>query len=65
MRNKNFLIIDKIEKIKSKNNKNWMDLLRLAFTKAPKETTKIMSEVFKHDEKISKLIKQLTRNVKK
>lgn len=65
MKNKNLVIIDKIEKIRSKNNKNWMDLLRLAFIKAPKETTKIMSEVFKHDEKISKLIKKLTQNVQK
>lgn len=64
MTNKNLKIIDKIEIIRAKNNKNWMDLLRLAFVKAPKETTKIMAEVFKHDEKISKLIKKLTANVK-
>ena len=63
MKNKNLLIIDQIEKIRSKNNKNWMDLLRLAFVKAPTETTKIMSEIFKHDEKIASLIKKLTRNV--
>ncbi len=65
MKNKNLKIIDEIEKIRSKNNKNWMDLLRLAYIKAPKETISIMSEVFKHDEKISKLIKKLTANVQK
>lgn len=65
MNKNNLKIIDKIESIRAKNNKNWMDLLRLAFIKAPNETVKIMSEVFKHDEKISKLIKKLTSNVQK
>ena len=32
MKNNNYLkIIDQIEKIRSKNNVNWMDVLRLAF----------------------------------
>ena len=37
---KNKIIINKIEIIRSKNNKNWMDLLRLAFKYAPKEAKK-------------------------
>ena len=32
-------IIDNIEKIRSKNNKNWMDLVRLAYKYAPKEAS--------------------------
>ena len=28
-------IIDEIENVRSKNNMNWMDILRLAFTYAP------------------------------
>ncbi len=28
-------IIDEIEKIRTKNNVNWMDVLRLAFLRAP------------------------------
>ena len=28
-------IIDEIEKVRSKNNVNWMDVLRLAFKKCP------------------------------
>ena len=28
-------IIDQIEKVRSKNNKNWMDILRLAYKYAP------------------------------
>ena len=30
-------IIDEIEKIRTKNNVNWMDVLRLAFMHAPDE----------------------------
>ena len=30
-------IINEIQKIRSKNNKHWMNLMRLAFKYAPKE----------------------------
>ena len=33
-------IIDEIEKVRTRNNANWMDLLRLAFTHAPEEARK-------------------------
>ena len=33
-------IIDEIEKVRTRNNVNWMDLLRLAFTHAPEEARK-------------------------
>ncbi len=60
MSNKNYLkIIDKIENIRKKNNKNWMDLLRLSFKYSPKETAKIMSLIYRDDQKISKLVKKL------
>ena len=36
---KNYLkIISSIEKVRRKNNKNWMDILRLAFAAEPKKT---------------------------
>ena len=35
-------IINQIEKIRSKNNINWMNLLRLAFKIDPKSASKIM-----------------------
>ena len=38
-------IIDKIEKIRSKNNVNWMDILRLAFKLDPKNASKIMKKL--------------------
>tara|TARA_X000000950_G_scaffold281733_1_gene379093 strand:- start:2528 stop:2716 length:189 start_codon:yes stop_codon:yes gene_type:complete len=56
---KNENIIDQIEKIRSKNNANWMDLLRLAFKKSPEETARIMSKIYQHDAKISKLVQKL------
>ena len=59
---KNYLkIISEIEKVRKKNNKNWMDILRVAFTYAPKETAKIMSSIYSDDGKISNLAKKLTK----
>jgi hypothetical protein len=55
-------IIDKIQNTRSKNNKNWMDLMRLSFKENPKETIKIVKGIFKEDTKISKLIKHLTKS---
>tara|TARA_X000000950_G_C13765718_1_gene598785 strand:+ start:878 stop:1066 length:189 start_codon:yes stop_codon:yes gene_type:complete len=62
MKHNKLKIIDQIEKIRKNNNKNWMDLLRIAYDKAPKETSKIMSGIYKDDSKISKLVKKLTQN---
>ena len=53
------IIIKQIEKIRSKNNKNWMDILRLAFKFAPEQATKIMKQINSHDKKISKLLNKL------
>jgi hypothetical protein len=54
-------IIDEIEKIRSKNNSNWMDILRLAFKYNPKNAAKIMSKIYVDDAKIGKLAKKLTK----
>ena len=54
-------IINKIEKIRSKNNKNWMDLLRLAFKYAPKEAKKILKKINNNDKKISKLFQEISK----
>ena len=62
MKKKNYKkIIKKIENTRRKNNKNWMDILRLAFTSNPKKTAKIMSKIYKEDGNISKLAKRLTK----
>ena len=52
-------IISQIEKIRSKNNTNWMDILKIAFKNDPKATAQVMSKIYVHDQKISKLAKKL------
>lgn len=54
-------VIKSIENIRKKNNVNWMNLLRLAFKKSPKEAASIMSKIYRDDEKISALVKKLTK----
>ena len=56
---KALIIVDKIQKIRSKNNINWMNLLRLAIKSDYESTMKIVSNIFKDDQKISKLAKKL------
>ena len=55
----NFDIIGKIEKVRSKNNTNWMDILRLAFKYAPIEAKRLVKKINKDDKKISNLLKKL------
>ena len=55
-------IIDKIEKIRSNNNINWMNILRLAFKYAPDEAREIVKKINSDDTSISKLLKQLSTN---
>jgi len=54
------LIIDQIEAVRSRNNKNWMDILRLAFRHSPREAADILAEIYKEDKAISYLAKKLT-----
>ena len=54
-------IIRKIQKVRQSNNKNWMDLLRLSFSLDPEKSRKIVKEIFKRDNQISNLVKQLTK----
>ena len=62
MRKKNKLkVINQIENIRGKNNTNWMNLLRLAYKKSPRESAIIMSKIYKDDAKISKLVKKLIK----
>ena len=57
--NKYLKIISKIEKIRSKNNVNWMNILRLAFSLDPKNASKIMRKINYDDKKISNLLNKL------
>ena len=61
MKNNNYLkIISQIEKIRSKNNVNWMNILRLAFKLDPESASKIMKKINYDDKKISKLLNKLS-----
>ena len=53
-------IINQIQKIRSKNNVNWMNILKLAFKLDPKNTSKLMKKINYDDNKISKLLNKLS-----
>lgn len=53
-------IIDEIEAIRSKNNGNWMDVLRLAFKHDPDAAAHIMKKIHSTDAEISALAERLT-----
>ncbi len=55
-------IIDEIEKVRSRNNVNWMDVLRLAFRNAPDEARELMKKVNAEDATIASLLKKLTED---
>ena len=58
---KNLKLINQIQKIRSKNNKNWMDLLRLSLKLDFKTTSKILKDIVSDDKKISNLAKKIYR----
>ena len=54
-------IIDEIEIIRTKNNVNWMDVLRLAFIHAPEESKKLMKKINQEDNRVSELFEKLSK----
>lgn len=58
---KSLKLVNKIQKIRSKNNKNWMDLLRLSLKLDFKTTSKILKDIVSDDKKISDLAKKIYR----
>ena len=58
---KNIALINRIQKIRSKHNVNWMNLLKLSFRYDPKNAAKIMSNVLNDDKKISLLVNKLLK----
>ena len=53
-------IIDEIEKVRTKNNINWMDVLRIAFRSSPEEARKLMIRINKADDEVSRLFKKFS-----
>lgn len=54
-------IIDQIEKIRSKNNINWMNIMRLSFELDPIRAKKIMKKINYDDKKISNLLNKFQK----
>ena len=54
----NLKIISQIEKSRSKNNINWMNILRIALKSSPKNTIKILKKINQQDNKISNFLKK-------
>tara|TARA_B110000027_G_C15898104_1_gene202835 strand:- start:291 stop:551 length:261 start_codon:yes stop_codon:yes gene_type:complete len=52
-------IVDKIEEIRKNNNKNWMNLLRIALESSPKQSKLVLKKINTNDKKISKLFSEL------
>ena len=57
-------IINQIENMRRENNKNWMNLLRLAFKLDPKSSGRILNKITQHDRSISSLTKKLQKITK-
>jgi|TARA_B110000259_G_scaffold164562_1_gene190713 hypothetical protein len=60
-KNKNVIIVNAIQSTRSKNNNNWMDLLKLSLEYAPIEAKKILKRINKQDKKISFLLQKLSK----
>ena len=52
-------LLDQIQEIRARNNKNWMGILRLGFKHAPMEARALMRRITENDQEVSKLSKQL------
>ena len=62
MRNEDYYLdlIDQIQEIRSRNNGNWMDILRIAFKHSPDEAAAVMAQIYSDDSEISALAKKLS-----
>ena len=56
-------IFDQIQSMRAKNNKNWMDILKLSFLNNPKETYKIISQILEKDSKMISIEKKLKKYI--
>tara|TARA_Y100000768_G_scaffold357579_1_gene312743 strand:+ start:54 stop:236 length:183 start_codon:yes stop_codon:yes gene_type:complete len=59
MKDKNIKVINHVEKIRRLNNKNWMNLLRIAIKYAPKESKRVIKNINLNDKKISRLLSKI------
>lgn len=52
-------LIDQIQQVRTRNNVNWMDLLRIALLSSPSETKKVLRRINTDDNTISELFREL------
>tara|TARA_B110000027_G_C15852487_1_gene183323 strand:+ start:227 stop:439 length:213 start_codon:yes stop_codon:yes gene_type:complete len=57
--NQGIKLVNQIQIVRSKNNKNWMDLLRLSLKLDFNTTSKIIKEICKDDKRISNLAQKI------
>ncbi len=57
--NQGIKLVNQIQNIRSKNNKNWMDLLRLSLKLDFDKTSRIIKEICKDDQRISNIAKKI------
>ena len=55
-------LLDEIQEVRSKNNINWMDVLRLAFKYCPEEARELVGRINSEDQRISELFAQLAQS---
>ena len=63
--NRHKKIIKKIENIRKLNNKQWMNLLEIAFEYAPNKSSKVLKLINLNDRKISNLLFKLSNTKRK
>lgn len=51
----------KIENVRSKNNKNWMEILKIAYLANPKKTSSVLKRILEKDRKLIKLADALSK----
>lgn len=54
-------IIKKIENVRARNNKHWMDLYRLAFKVDPDSAIEIVKKIISKDQRVTKLAEKLIK----
>ena len=52
-------LIDQIQAMRARNNKNWMDFVRLAYKVDKQKAGKIMARITENDRKINLLNKKM------
>lgn len=55
-------LVDEIQSVRTKNNVNWMDLLRIALKAAPAETKSVLRKINSDDNRISELFRKLSED---